>query len=46
MKYLTKPELVEAANDIVPGNIKDLPLEKVCRLMTVTQFVTDLCINE
>jgi nitrate reductase assembly molybdenum cofactor insertion protein NarJ len=46
MKFLTKPELVEAANDVVPGNIKDLSLDDVRLLMTVTQFVTDLCINE
>jgi nitrate reductase assembly molybdenum cofactor insertion protein NarJ len=46
MKFLTKPELVEAAKNMVSRNIKDLPLDEVRRLMTVTQFVTDQCINE
>jgi hypothetical protein len=28
------------------GNIADLPSAKLTRLMTVTQFLTDLCLNE
>jgi hypothetical protein len=43
---MTKVELVEAAYEITGGNVKDLSLDKLRSLMTVTQFVTDLCLNE
>ena len=43
---MTKNELVEAASEMTGGNIKDLTLEHLQKLMTVTQFVTDLCLNE
>lgn len=43
---LSKEELTEAAYDMTGGNLADLPLEKLYRLMTVTQYVTDLCLNE
>lgn len=43
---MTKEELVEAAYEMTGGNIKDLTIEQIHRLMTVTQFVTDLCLNE
>jgi hypothetical protein len=43
---LSKAELIEAAYEITGGNVKDLSYERLCRLMTVTQFVTDLCLNE
>ena len=46
MTGMTKKELIEAGYEITGGNIKDLSLEKLHRLMTVTQFVTDLCLNE
>ena len=44
--HLSKEELVEAAYEMTGGNIKDLTLEQILRLMTVTQFITDLCLNE
>jgi hypothetical protein len=28
------------------GNIKDLTIDQIHRLMTVTQFVTDVCLND
>jgi hypothetical protein len=44
--YLTKEELIEAAYRITGGNVKDLSLAQLYRLMTVTQHVTNLCLNE
>jgi len=43
---MTKQELIEAAYEMTGGNVKDLTLEHLQKLMTVTQFVTDLCLNE
>ena len=43
---MPKQELIEAAYDMTGGDIKDLSLQQMHRLMTVTQFVTDLCLNE
>jgi hypothetical protein len=46
---MTKQELIEAASKMTGGdsrNIQDLTFEQLERLMTVTQFVTDLCLNE
>ncbi len=42
---LSKDELIEAASKMT-GDIKDLTVEQIARLMTVTQFVTDLSLNE
>jgi hypothetical protein len=43
---ISKAELIEAARAIIGGDVKALPLAALLRLMTVTQFVTDLCLNE
>jgi hypothetical protein len=43
---MTKPELIVAAYAMTGGDVKDLALDQLQRLMTVTQFVTDLCLNE
>lgn len=43
---MTKEELVEAAYEMTGGNLRDLSLDQIRRLMTVTQHVTDLCLNE
>jgi hypothetical protein len=43
---MTKQELIKAADKMTGGNIQDLTVKKLERLMTVTQFVTDLCLNE
>jgi hypothetical protein len=43
---LTKAELEEAAYAITGGDLKTLTLDQLHRLMTTTQFVTDLCLNE
>jgi hypothetical protein len=45
-KLMTEQELKEAAYEITGGSIKDLSLDQLQRLMTITQFVTDLCLNE
>jgi hypothetical protein len=42
-------ELVEAADEMVGDNIRNLAnltLKQIYHLMTVTQFITDLCLNE
>ena len=46
MSMMTKVELVEAAYEMTGGSVEDLSLEKLRFLMTVTQYVTDLCLNE
>jgi hypothetical protein len=46
MTNMTKQELVEAAYEMTGGNLKDLSLDQLYRLMTITQFITDLCLNE
>jgi hypothetical protein len=46
LKVMTKEELMEATYSIAGGNIRDLTYEKLTRLMTITQFVTDLCLRE
>jgi hypothetical protein len=43
---MTKRELIKAADKMTGGNIEDLTVKQLERLMTVTQFVTDLCLNE
>jgi hypothetical protein len=43
---MTKEELIQAAYEITGGDLKTLSLERLRRLMTITQFVTDLCLNE
>lgn len=43
---ITKQELIEGAYEITGGDIRDLTVAKLERLMTVTQHVTDLCLNE
>lgn len=43
---MTKEELVNAAYDMTGGNVADLSVDKIERLMTVTQYVTDICLNE
>jgi len=43
---MTKEELIEASYGIAAGNISDLTYVQLTRLMTITQFVTDLCLRE
>jgi hypothetical protein len=43
---MTKEELIEVAYSIAGGNISDLAYEQLTRLMTITQFITDLCLRE
>jgi hypothetical protein len=46
LKVMTKEELIEASYGIAGGNVGDLIYEQLTRLMTITQFVTDLCLRE
>ena len=43
---MTKEELLNAAYDMTAGSLSDLTVDQIQRLMTVTQFVTDTCLNE
>lgn len=43
---IAREELIEAAYEVTGGNLADLTKVQIWRLMTVTQFVTDLCLNE
>ena len=43
---MTKEELIEASYRIAGGYISNLTYEQLTRLMTITQFVTDLCLRE
>jgi hypothetical protein len=46
MIMMSKAKLVEAGYEIIGGNIKDLSSDQLQRLITVAQYVTDLCVNE
>ncbi len=43
---MSKEELIERAYAMTGGNVKNLSLEQLHRLITVSQYVTDLCLNE
>jgi hypothetical protein len=46
---ISKAELIQAAYDMTDGqtdSIEDLALEQLHLLMTVTQYITDLCLND
>lgn len=44
--WMSQQELTEAAYEMTGGNLKDLSREQLQRLITITQHVTDLCLNE
>ena len=46
MGRMSKSELIEAAYGMTGGSVEDLSIDQLTRLMTITQFVTDLCLNE
>jgi hypothetical protein len=44
---MSDSELVAAAAEFIGGeSVKTLATDQIIRLMTVTQYVTDLCLNE
>jgi DNA-directed RNA polymerase subunit RPC12/RpoP len=43
---LLRTELRAAAAEIIKGDIKGKSLQEITHLMTVTQYVTNLCLNE
>jgi hypothetical protein len=43
---MTKEELIEATYSIAGGNISDFTFQRLTRLMTITQFITDLSLRE
>jgi hypothetical protein len=46
MTMMSREELVQAAGEFVVRPLKEFTLDEMRRLMTVTQYVTDLCLNE
>jgi hypothetical protein len=46
MAMMTKADLIDKAYDMTGGSVKDFSTDQLRELMTVTQFVTDLCLNE
>jgi len=44
--HMSEHELVEAAYELTGGALLDLSSDKIMRLMTITQYVTDICLNE
>jgi hypothetical protein len=43
---MSKDDLIGAGHALIGGNLKDLSIDEIHRLMTVTQYVTDICLNE
>jgi hypothetical protein len=43
---MTKEELIEAACEIIGGDVKDLSVDQVQKLMTVVQHLSDLSLKE
>ena len=46
MAMMTKADLIDKAYDMTGGSVKDFSTDQLRELMTVTQFVTDLCLFE
>jgi hypothetical protein len=43
---MTKEELIEAACEIIGHSVKDLSVDQIQRLKTLTQHLADLSLNE
>jgi hypothetical protein len=43
---MTKEELIAQAEFVAGGQVRRMNYGELCKLMTVTQFVTDQCLNE
>jgi hypothetical protein len=43
---MNKEQLIEAAGKIIGDDLDKVLLEKLEQIMTVTQYVTDICLNE
>ena len=43
---MTKEELIEAACEIIGGNVKDLSVDQAQKLMTIAQHLADLSLEE
>lgn len=46
---MTKEELDAAASEVIgsdAGALSELPVDKINRVITVSQYVTDVCLNE
>lgn len=43
---ITETELIEEAAEITGGNLKRKSLDEMLRLITVVQYIFDICVNE
>lgn len=43
---ITETELIEAAAEITGGDLKHKSLDEMLRLITVVQYIFDICVNE
>jgi hypothetical protein len=43
---VSEEELKRGADEITLGKVSELSSDEIYRIMTITQYVTDLCINE
>ena len=43
---MTTEELIESAYAMIGGDVEDLSSDQLQQLITTTQYVTDLCLNE
>jgi hypothetical protein len=43
---MSRAELIAAGHEFTGGNLEKLSSEEICRLITISQHVTDLCLNE
>jgi hypothetical protein len=43
---VTREELIEAACEITGGNVKDLSVDQIQRMMTIMEHLTGLSLNE
>jgi hypothetical protein len=44
--FLVSNVIAAATYSIAAGNVSDLPYEQLSRLITITQFLADLCLTE
>jgi hypothetical protein len=43
---MTNEDLIESAEAIIGGDVEELSFDQLLRLITTTQYLTDLCLNE
>jgi hypothetical protein len=43
---MTNDDLIESAEVMIGGDVEELSYDQLLQLITTTQYVTDLCLNE